>query len=45
MYYLCKYLSKDYKVKVEDIAGTGIFKYKKYLSKVCGIDFAFIEED
>lgn len=45
MYYLCKFLSKDYKVKLEDIAGNGIFKYKKYLSKVCGIDFAYIEKD
>lgn len=45
MYILSNYLSKDHAVKLEDIAGKGIFKYRKYLAKVCGIDFTPIEKD
>lgn len=45
MFFLCNYLSKGLEVKVEDISGKGIFKYRKYLTKVCGIDFTPIEEE
>lgn len=45
MYVLSNYLAKDHAVKLEDIAGKGIFKYRKYLAKVCGIDFTPIEKD
>lgn len=43
MFILCNYLSKNYIVKVNDIAGKGIFKFYKYLTKVCGIDFAPVQ--
>lgn len=45
MYVLSNYLAKDHAVKLQDIAGKGIFKYRKYLAKVCGIDFTPIEKD
>ena len=42
--FLCRYLEKDFLVKVDDISGKGIFKFRKYLSKVVGISFDPIEE-
>ena len=45
MFILSNYLSSNHQVKVQDLAGSGIFKYRLYLSKVCGIDFAPIEKD
>lgn len=43
MFFLCNYLSRKYKIDVDDISGKGIFKYRKYLNKVCDIDFTPIE--
>jgi hypothetical protein len=45
MLFLSTYLSKYKAVKVDDIAGKGIFKYRRYLEKVCLIDFVPIEKD
>lgn len=45
MFILSKYLSRHHPIKLEDISGKGIFKYRKYLSKVCNIDFSSIEKD
>ncbi len=45
MFCLCNHLSKAQNIKVNDMAGSGIFKYQKYLSKVCGIDFTKIDEE
>jgi len=45
MYILSNFLSQSQNVKLGDIAGKGIFKYKKYLEKVCDIDFKPIEKD
>jgi len=43
MFILCNYLSRNYPIKVSDISGKGIFKFHKYLTKVCGVDFSPIE--
>jgi hypothetical protein len=43
--FLCTYLEKDYPIKIDDISGKGIFKYRKYLSKVAGISFDNVENE
>jgi hypothetical protein len=45
MLFLSNHLAEEQKIKVNDIAGKGIFKYQKYLSKVCGIYFSPIEDE
>ena len=45
MFFLSNHLALGQAIKVNDIAGKGIFKYQKYLSKVCGIDFSQIDNE
>jgi hypothetical protein len=45
MFFLSNHLAQEQTIKVNDIAGKGIFKYQKYLSKVCGIDFTQIDNE
>jgi hypothetical protein len=45
MFFLSNHLAQEKAIKVNDIAGKGIFKYQKYLSKVCNIDFTVIDRD
>lgn len=40
MYQLCKIAEVQYEIKLNDISGQGISKYKIYLSKVLKIDFS-----
>lgn len=42
LFFVCKKLEQGYDMKLEDVAGKGIFKYRKYLEKVAGIDFSEI---
>lgn len=39
MYQLCKIAETSQSIKINDIYGRGIFKYKTYLEKVISIDF------
>ncbi|MDB5258720.1 MAG: hypothetical protein JWM14_3415 [Chitinophagaceae bacterium] len=45
MFFLSKHLGQVEEIKVNDIEGNGIFKYQKYLSKVCKIDFLEIDQE
>jgi len=41
----CEIAESNYEIKIEDLSGTGIFKYKKYLEKVVKINFNSINEE
>jgi hypothetical protein len=45
MLFICSALGAKQQIKVNDIAGKGIFKFRTYLAKVIGIDFQPIEKD
>lgn len=40
MFYACKYLSENQNIKLNDMSGRGIEKYRTYLIKVCGLDLS-----
>lgn len=43
MSYLCQTLQVNYEVKVSNLSGEGIRKYRRYLSEVVGVNFINIE--
>ena len=45
MYELCRVAQDGSPVKLKDFGGDGINKYKKYLSKVAGIDFTSLNKE
>lgn len=45
LFFLSNHLAQELTIKLNDITGKGIFKYQKYLTKVCGIDFSEINAD
>jgi hypothetical protein len=45
MYRLCKSSEENNVLKIDDISGKGIIKYKKYLEKVVCIDFSKINNE
>lgn len=42
--FACQMLEKNQEIKINDITGKGIFKYRNYLTKVIKIDFTEINE-
>jgi hypothetical protein len=45
MLFSCHQLEKDQVIKIKDIAGKGVFKYRTYLEKVVGADFSEVQKD
>lgn len=45
MFLVCHRLENNQKLKIEDISGKGIFKYRTYLTKVINIDFDMINSE
>jgi hypothetical protein len=45
MLFVCHKLEADQIIKVKDINGKGVFKYRTYLEKVIGADFSEVQEE
>jgi hypothetical protein len=42
---LCRLVEPKSELKINDLSGKGIFKYKRYLSKVHNVDFTNLENE
>lgn len=42
---LCRIAEKEQRIKISDISGDGIFRYKTYLEKVVEIEFTGMEKE
>ncbi len=42
---LCKSVENEQKITIDDMSGRWIYRYKKYLEKIVGVDFNNIEQE